>query len=915
MKKFVLSLSILLLLALALPMLAGCSDREDSGKYITDFFGIERPEKCFGTECLVLPEYPDLAWLFGSDGESGYVSEAALEQSGKLKNGTTGYIVCLLYASSEQEMSRVTFDLTYCSGTQILYGGEGLEIGEAEGIGSFDAELDMTGSADERLQVSSAYAGYDNPHNIMQGAIIIPISFAEGSLGTLYVELSIEGEDMVNPQRETTETVQVGVDNAKASANIYGVSVGYLKQGDYNNGKYEQSAIQASPTFTSGEACYMVLDLSFRAVGENDGSGSINVLTYMPDRGAMSVTIEEAPTGKVHEVTQNNVTSIYASFAVPPEPKESKVVRMLIRLLPISGGVVDLDIYFTGGVGTALEGQTHVALSLQTGTPALNYTLNEDKKGYTVTGLADAALTTVNIPDVLGDGLPVTGIAPGLFQGNTTIREVVVGGIAVLEEYTFCDCTALESVTIGKGVLEIQDNAFVGCNAITSIRFNAAACADGDYSSRVFPSNIKAHVIIGRDVKRVPAFLFDRADILSVTFEEGGACESIGRRAFAYCEGLQSLEIPYGRIGEEAFRDCTGLRSLTLGENVSYIENKVFSGCTQLSDIYYNAAQLFFVNGVSEFGSYEQANHYIFENVGKDTNGVTLKIGTAVTTLPGALFHGMNYGSMPGPKLTTVVFEADGCCEAIGNHAFYGQELLTYIQLPEGVEEIGESAFAFSGLTMMVLPNSVKLIGREAFLSCMSLETFVTGDGVEQIAHRAFVQCTALKSVSLGQSLESIGAEAFYCCDKSLEDVFFAGDLAAWCRVYLGDMYANPVYYGGKLYLKGVELCGDIVIPDDVGSLKYHFYGMDGITSVTIGEGVGRINERTFYDCDGITSVRIGADVTYIGNSAFAGCGSLSTVHYDGTTQDWVTKVTAERTCFINTSVTRVICTNGNVTL
>jgi hypothetical protein len=186
---------------------------------------------------------------------------------------------------------------------------------------------------------------------------------------------------------------------------------------------------------------------------------------------------------------------------------------------------------------------------------------------------------------------------------------------------------------------------------------------------------------------------------------------------------------------------------------------------------------------------------------------------------------------------------------------------------------------------------------------------------VEQIAHRAFVQCTALKSVSLGQSLESIGAEAFYCCDKSLEDVFFAGDLAAWCRVYLGDMYANPVYYGGKLYLKGVDLRGDIVIPDGVGSLKYHFYGMDGITSVTIGEGVGRINERTFYDCDGITSVRIGADVTYIGNSAFASCGSLSTVYYDGTTQDWVTKVTAERTCFINTSVTRVICTNGNVTL
>ena len=362
MKKFILSLSILLLLLATLPVLAACGGAESgSGNTVTDMFGHERSEYCFGTECLVLPTYPELSWLFGSKGESGIVSEAALAENGKLQNENSGYVVCVIYSSNLQDFSTTKFDLTYCSGTQILQNGAGIEIGNVSTLGTVDAELDMTLEPSERLKVTRNHESSVR----IQGAIIIPIQFAEGAIGTVYVELSVKGDDMTNPQLETKQEAQVGVNNARVDVNVHEAKIGYLTQSAYQNGDYDEKDIQQAPSFDNGEACYMVLDLGYHALTENDGSGTLNVLAYMPQRGAMDVTIEEATTGRVDEVTSDNITTIYASFSVLPTNSTGKYVRMILRLLPVSNGTVKLDIYITGGEGTALTGHTHVSASLE----------------------------------------------------------------------------------------------------------------------------------------------------------------------------------------------------------------------------------------------------------------------------------------------------------------------------------------------------------------------------------------------------------------------------------------------------------------------------------------------------------------------------------------------------------------------
>lgn len=61
---------------------------------------------------------------------------------------------------------------------------------------------------------------------------------------------------------------------------------------------------------------------------------------------------------------------------------------------------------------------------------------------------------------------------------------------------------------------------------------------------------------------------------------------------------------------------------------------------------------------------------------------------------------------------------------------------LIEIEISEGFTEIAEGAFEnCKALTKVTLPASVKVIGRNAFAGCTSLETVVVKGTLERIAH------------------------------------------------------------------------------------------------------------------------------------------------------------------------------------
>lgn len=127
-----------------------------------------------------------------------------------------------------------------------------------------------------------------------------------------------------------------------------------------------------------------------------------------------------------------------------------------------------------------------------------------------------------------------------------------------------------------------------------------------------------------------------------------------------------------------------------------------------------------------------------FGNCGDDLRWMLLPHDTLLIMGSGPMWNydrrALSWGEFVG-QITAVAF-LEGIT-GIGTEAFWGMKLVS-LELPEGLEEIGELAFAHcESLKRIVFPRSLRRIGRKAFAHCSSLEAVTVYGGCE-IAPEAF---------------------------------------------------------------------------------------------------------------------------------------------------------------------------------
>ena len=97
--------------------------------------------------------------------------------------------------------------------------------------------------------------------------------------------------------------------------------------------------------------------------------------------------------------------------------------------------------------------------------------------------------------------------------------------------------------------------------------------------------------------------------------------------------------------------------------------------------------------------------------------------------------------------------------QSIGAVAFVWCHLLSEINLPNSVKEMGWRAFHNCGLTSINLPNNLKEIPKEAFRACGYLKEVKLPDNLITIGEQAFYDCP-IEEITLPKTIKEIGTEA-----------------------------------------------------------------------------------------------------------------------------------------------------------
>ena len=253
----------------------------------------------------------------------------------------------------------------------------------------------------------------------------------------------------------------------------------------------------------------------------------------------------------------------------------------------------------------------------------------------------------------------------------------------------------------------------------------------------------------------------------------------------------------------------------------------------------------------------------------------------------------------------------DGTCYVSGFGTCTDTDIIIPSVSPNGetVIGVGDRAFGYMAfpISSVVIPDSVTIIGREAFAWCEALTSVTIGNKVTHIGSFAFGCCSSLEKIDIPQSVTQIELDAFQVCDV-LSCIEVSPDNKAY-RSIDGNLYTKDgkelvKYAAGKndttfIIPDGVETIGvysvyystkitNIVMPDSVISIQaWAFQGCTSLTNVKLSNNIESIGYEAFGDCSSLMTIVIPNSIKTIGGNFFNWLSVLETAYYEGCESDW----------------------------
>ena len=390
------------------------------------------------------------------------------------------------------------------------------------------------------------------------------------------------------------------------------------------------------------------------------------------------------------------------------------------------------------------------------------------------------SLTEVQLPENLEK------IGVSAFERCTSMKSIDLGNTLKEIGNSAFYRSGLESVTLPDSLETCGHSAFAVCENIESIDFGKGLSIIG---SSMFYNDVSIkNVTFPANIKEISGSAFAHTGIENLVIPD--TVTFVGDYAFGSCDNLKTVVVGDGAISiKRAFANCNSLVSAKVGANVKTME-QAFTNCSSLETV--------------EFA--EGFNGYMYRAFEGCVKLKDVDFPSTVTDITYWAFVGCeSLESVELPEnLESIGYEAFIDCtsldeiklpdslQSVGDGAF--DNTAWYNQQPNGDVYLEQVLYEYKGTMPKNYTLETKagttIIADSAFVYESRLKSVMLNDGLKYINSNAFAG-TGITSVVIPDSVVSIDCAAFDECNK-LTDVYYRGTEAQWKAIYIDD-YNQPL--------------------------------------------------------------------------------------------------------------------------